>query len=123
MRKIIILFLGLAACRSAGAQIAHTDWKGYFQTPDSIELILHFKADTLVVNTEDSQTIEIMKFSTHEDTLSLTKIAGQSDCMDDGEALYQFQIRDDNLFIKVLRDDCDQRASSWPSKGLIRIRQ
>ncbi|MDE3213749.1 MAG: hypothetical protein KGM98_10985 [Bacteroidota bacterium] len=121
MRKISLLLLVVLFSGAAVGQLAHTDWKGTFQAPDSVELVLHFKADTLLVNTPDSQTIEIMQFSVHNDTLALRKIAGQSDCMDNSDALYQFELKEDSLFIKVLRDDCDQRASAWPLKGLTRL--
>lgn len=121
MRRIVLLAAIIFSSRISFGQIANTNWKGYFQTPDSVELVLHFKTDTLLVNTTDSETIEMMRFSVHNDTLSLVKIAGQSDCMDNSEALYKFELKQDRLFISVLRDDCDQRGSAWPVGGLTRM--
>jgi hypothetical protein len=122
MRKIIFVAIITFLSNHMFAQIVNTSWKGFFQVPDSMELVLQFKTDTLMVNTPDSETVEMMQYKVQNDTLSLVKITGQSDCMDNSTALCKFEIKADTLFITTLKDDCSQRASAWPLGGLVRMK-
>ncbi|MEO6843532.1 MAG: hypothetical protein ABI184_00085 [Ginsengibacter sp.] len=121
MQKILILIIVISSSRCVSAQLANTSWKGNFNIPDPTEMILKFKTDTLLLNYPYGSAIETMSYKINNDTLSIQKLAGQSQCSYSKDATYIIKIKDKKLFISPLSDDCYDRVNSWSSKGLEKI--
>ena len=106
MKKIIFIavigFLGI----TANAQLANAKWKGTVQMDQQVDMFLSFKTDTLeAITVEDGQVIETMKFSIQDSVLSISKLFGQSECSD-AESKYKFEIKEDELTLTLVSDDC-----------------
>ena len=121
MKKIIILFFAFCLAIGANAQFANTSWKGQFNMPDPTQMILQFKTDTLSLNSPDNTPFETMSYKISNDTLTIHKLYGQSECSYDKDATYKIMIKDKKLFATPLSDDCSQRVAVWPSDGLEKI--
>jgi len=111
MKKIIFIavigFLGI----TANAQLANAKWKGTVQMDQQVDMFLSFKKDTLeAITVEDGQVIETMKFSIQDSVLSISKVFGQSECSD-AESKYKFEIKEDELTLTLVSDDCPDRSS------------
>ena len=110
MKKIMliaaIVFTGIVA----NAQLANAKWQGTLQLNSPTDVILDFKADTLeAITVEDNQVIELMKFAVQDSVLSIWKISGQSQC-GDAESKYKFEIKENELTLTLLSDDCPDRS-------------
>lgn len=121
MKKIIIFILVFTSSYLVKAQIVNTSWKGQFNIPDPTQMILQFKTDTLYLNYTDNTPIETMSYKIRNDTLTLRKLDGQSECSYDQNATYKIFIKDKKLFITPLNDDCSMRLDAWPSDGMVEM--
>lgn len=121
MKKLLILFLAIISSAGVAAQVTNTSWKGIFNIPDPTEMILQFKADTLLLNYPSGSTLEEMSYKINNDTLSIQKLEGQSDCNTSEDAIYKIVMKNKRLFISPLSDNCFSRLNAWSSKGLEKI--
>lgn len=121
MKRIFFLFLVVLLTASANAQYQNTSWKGIYKIPDPTEMVLQFKQDTLLLNYfEDGSNAETMNYEMKGDTLTMTKISGISPC-DGIKGIYKLSIKDDKLFMTLIEDSCDARASSMPAEPLEKL--
>ncbi|HJS54576.1 MAG TPA: hypothetical protein VJ765_08540 [Chitinophagaceae bacterium] len=102
--KIIIIaaLLQFATVYSFGQSgvrptLKDSKWKGHIEAPQSMDIILDFRNDTLVVTSTDMTELETMFFSQKGDTVNLRKLIGTSPC-NDGHP--DFQIKDEKGFEK-----------------------
>jgi hypothetical protein len=106
-----VIFLLLSS--TINAQLTDTKWKNFMNIPDSYETIMHFKKDTAILTlAADGSIIETMIYSVSKDTLRLTKVNGLSPCTEN-TGLYRIQIKNDNLTIAPISDDCNERANAF----------
>jgi hypothetical protein len=111
MKKIFLIALISFVGAAANAQLANVKWKGTLQLDQQTDVFLNFKTDTLeAITVEDGQVIESMKFSVQDSVLSISKLFGQSECSDT-ESKYKFEIKEDELTLTVVSDDCPDRSS------------
>jgi hypothetical protein len=111
MKKIFLIALISCVGAAANAQLANVKWKGTVQMDQQVDMFLNFKTDTLeAITAEDGQLIETMKFSIQDSIVSIWKISGQSECSDT-ESKYKFEIKEDELTLTVVSDDCPDRSS------------
>jgi len=121
MKKILSLILVLLAIGSVKAQYQNTSWKGIYMIPEPTEMILQFKQDTLLLNYfEDKSNAETMHYEMKGDTLIMTKISGISPC-DGIKGSYKLSVEDDKLFMTLIEDSCDARASAMPQQPLVKM--
>lgn len=121
MKKILFLFMIVMAAGSANAQIQNTSWKGIYNIPDPTEMVLQFKQDTLLLNySQDGSNAELMNYQMKGDTLIMTKISGISPC-DGIKGSYKLSVKDDKLFMTLIEDSCDARASAMPQQPLVKV--
>ncbi|HEU5364396.1 MAG TPA: hypothetical protein VFU62_02630 [Hanamia sp.] len=121
MKKILILLFVFVITGNAKAQYANTSWKGIYYLPDATEMVLQFKKDTLLFNYfADGSNAETMNYQMKGDTLIMTKISGISPC-DGIKGSYKLSIKDDKLFMTLIDDSCDVRASAMPGKPLEKL--
>ncbi len=96
MKNILVLMIAMASCFPIKAQLANTSWKRKFNLPDPGEMILQFKADTLLLNDTNGSTFESMSYKISNDTLSILKLSGESDCSYSEYATYLVEIKEKN---------------------------
>src|SRR5882724_7161547 len=113
MKKIIFILPALFVFASINAQLNNTKWKGTILGDNPRNVILDFKKDKFEICTvSDSAIVETMNWIVNDNTFTVKKIDGQSDCDNSTIGKYQFSIKKDSLFVKVLNDVCDDRSSA-----------
>ena len=111
MKKIVFLAAIIFAGVSANAQLTNVKWKGVLQLDSPVDVIMDFRTDTLeAVTAEDGQILETMHFNVADTVLSIKKLSGQSEC-GESEAKYKFEIKDNELTLTLISDDCYNRSS------------
>ncbi len=112
MRNSLFCFLlaMLVGC-SVNAQLNNTKWKGIIKIEDAVNARFDFGKDTLVVrNLDENRVIETMLYSVKNQSFTLTKVSGQSDCDNSTIGKYTYQINNNSLTITLVEDACDDRA-------------
>ena len=105
---LTIIFIGL----NAQAQLANTKWKATLQLDEPIDVIFNFSADTLdVTSADDNSDIEAMNYSLQDTVLTLRKLYGQSQCDTSAVGNYSYKVNDDELWLVLISDNCDDRSS------------
>jgi hypothetical protein len=123
MRKSIVILLVLFVSSSVKAQFTHTKWKGTLELDQPMEVLFDFRKDTVeVFNLADNSSVEIMQYSTKDSVLTLQKISGASGCDAASVAKYKFRLKDDQLFLIRIEDDCDDRGNVLNNTKWTRIR-
>ena len=115
---LAVFFICLSADTAIENELQNTTWKGTFNIPEPTEGFFVFKQDTVTVMVND-YALETMQFSTKGDTLSLTKISGDSSCGSD-EGLYKYSVNGSSLKLQVLSDDCPDRSSGISTKKYVK---
>ncbi len=96
---------------SAKAQLTNTKWKGTIHLDQPTDIIIHFGTDTLeAFSAEDNSSVEIMHYSIQDTVLTVQKISGQSQCDDVVVGKYKIEIKDNEMLMTVIDDDCDDRG-------------
>ena len=112
MKKIIFTLFVCLAIVSVHAQIANTKWKGTLHTNNPMDVIFDFSNDSFrVTKVEDNAVVETMTYEAKDTLLTIKKVYGQSDC--DGVVIgkYRFEIKSNELYFKLVSDDCNDRSS------------
>lgn len=106
MAALLLLF----SCNKAKPinPIYNTAWAGIAHVPTAQNVVLQFSGDDLNVLLKD-QLIEQMKFTVSNDTLNISKKMGGSPCPVDSKGVYKYVIKDDQLEINYVSDECDSR--------------
>ena len=122
MKKIFIISVCLLAAFASNAQLENTSWTANFRVPDDTPMILQFKNDTLFLRVaETGEDFEVMKYSIKSDTLTYTKISGNSDCGPADKAVYKIEIKNETLFLNLVSDECPGRADATPAEGFKKV--
>jgi len=97
--------------------VSNTKWKGQIQVPQTLDIVLEFRNDTLIASSAEGMELESMFFSQSKDTLKLRKLNGQSPCDYITEGLYRLEWADNGgkVILHMIKDDCDARAGSITS--------
>jgi hypothetical protein len=112
MKKFIYMLVIFLITFSAKAQIANTKWKTTLQTDEAIDVIFNFGSDTLdVTNAGDNSDIEAMNYTLQDTVLSIRKLYGQSQCDTAAVGKYSFKINGNEVWMKLISDDCEDRAN------------
>jgi hypothetical protein len=113
MKKIIILFIISFVTLTINAQFSNTKWKGTLNLENPVDAIFNFSNDTLdVLNAQDNSSMETMKFTMQDSVLTFQKLFGHSECDNTTLGKYKFEIKGDDMTLKVMSDACDDRAQA-----------
>lgn len=98
--------------------INNTKWKGLITSPQSLEIVLEFKADSLRVTSMEGTELEVMYFLLNKDTLTLKKLNGTSPCdnVTEGAYLLRWIENGDKFQMLTIKDDCRARSNSITSE-------
>jgi hypothetical protein len=111
MKNISLAIIAIVAFASASAQLKNTRWNATLELNGSVNTMIDFGKDTALVYTvSDSTMIEKMTYTSNDTSFTLMKIEGQSQC-DNIPGKYGFTIKENNLSVKVLKDECYDRSN------------
>ncbi len=112
MKKTYLLLLSILLPAIMFAQLANTRWKATLIIDGPLNTIFDFRKDTCSIYTvADSTLIETMTYKQTDTTFTLHKIDGQSDCDKDVLGTYHFQVKNEQLSVQMLADECYDRSS------------
>jgi len=112
MKKVMIVLLMTCIGFAAKAQLVHTTWKGNIKGDAAQACTIKFGKDTVVLYGNDGGVIETMKYMANPKSLvlTLTKIAGQSDCNTTDAGKYKMVVSGNSLSLAVTADNCGDRS-------------
>ena len=111
MKNISLAIIAIFALASTSAQLKNTRWNTTLEINGSVNTMIDFGKDTALVYTvADSAMIEKMTYTSTDTSFILMKIEGQSQC-DNIPGKYGFTIKDNNLSMKLLKDECNDRSN------------
>ena len=112
MKKIIYTIVVSFIAITVNAQLANSKWKTTLQLDQPVDVIFNFTADTLdVTNAGDNSDIEAMNFTLQDTVLTFHKLYGQSECDTTVVGTYSFKINGNELWLKLISDDCSDRSN------------
>ncbi len=112
MKKLIYTLVIMFITFNVQAQLSNTKWKTTLQLDEAIDVIFKFSADTLdVTNVGDNSEIEAMNYTVQDTVLTMRKLYGQSDCDTSAVGTYSFKVNGDELWLKLISDDCSDRSN------------
>jgi len=118
MKKILSLITFTTLTSSLFAQLENSRWKSKLTIGGPVNVILDFKKDSVsLYNLADSSIIEIMSYTATDTSFTLLKIDGQSDCDNSTPGKYNFKIKNDSMYMKMISDDCYDRYSVIDNTG------
>ncbi|MCX6216331.1 hypothetical protein [Spirosoma sp.] len=110
---ILLLWVSLPATAQVKNPLAHTAWQGAVETSQLVNVIMRYGADTISMYTaSDQQLLETMTYTMKGDTLSWKKVSGSSPCDTQAIGIYQAIIKDDQLVLKLINDECPLRSGA-----------
>lgn len=122
MKEIAFVFLVFTSV-TVNAQLKNTKWKGTIQTDNKIDVIFNYKTDTLdVSNAQDGSNIETMTYAVKDSVMTLQKVYGQSNCDGVGKGKYNFGIKNNLLYLKLLSDSCSDRSAALSNSTWMKVK-
>jgi hypothetical protein len=112
MKKMILAFAFLFFVTAVNAQLTNTKWKITLALDNPIDVIFHFKKDTVTAfYAADNSIGEQMTYSVTDTSFTIQKIWGQSDCSNGSKGEYHFEIKEGVMYVKSISDDCERRST------------
>ncbi|GAB3942297.1 hypothetical protein GCM10028805_06700 [Spirosoma harenae] len=126
MKRFFVVTLLLGASLTATAQVknqlANTAWQGTVETSKVVDVVLRYGADTMRMYTvADKQLLETMSYTMKGDTLTWQKVSGTSPCDTQAIGIYQVVIKNEEMVLKLLKDDCRLRSGSLLPKPFKKV--
>lgn len=115
---IFLILFTIGVSSQAQSKLTNTKWAGVAYVPSAADIEFVFKKDSVSMIYE-GEVFELMTYKVKGDTLLLTKLEGNSPCSDE-VGMYKFEIKDNRLFIKLLKDDCEPRGAAFSAEGYLR---
>ncbi len=112
MKKILLVAVTFFIIITASAQLASTSWKGTLNLDQPQDAVFRFSVDTLdVVNADDGSSLETMKYTFSDSTLTIQKLFGQSECDVNTIGTYKCTVAGDQMLLNFMSDACDDRRN------------
>ncbi len=126
MKRFFVITLlvgaGLTATAQVKNQLANTAWQGTVETSKAVDVVLRYGADTMTMYTvADKQLLETMTYTMKGDSLTWKKVSGTSPCDTQAIGIYRVMIKNEEMVLKPLKDDCPLRAGSLLPKPFRKI--
>ncbi|HEX5155287.1 MAG TPA: hypothetical protein VFW07_27790 [Parafilimonas sp.] len=112
MKKTIFLLLLSFIALGTHAQVNNSKWKTTLQLDQPVDVVFNFSTDTLdVTEAADNSSLETMKYTLKDTVLTIQKLYGQSECDPATIGSYTCTINGDEMHLKIISDDCDDRGN------------
>ena len=104
----------VSAQTSINPDLRNTKWKGHIEIPQTLDIILEFRYDSLIVTSVEGLELGVMFFFQAKDTIRIRKLSGQGPCNNTTEGIYilKWTDSDDTLLFYPISDNCKQRSVS-----------
>jgi hypothetical protein len=131
MKKIVLLTsIVCLSVLTASAQLVNTKWKGMVRIPaDSVGTLRPFgitwvfTRDTATVTYDNNEMEpEVMTYKASGQQLLLKKVSGSVPCNNTDLLTCTYSIKNDQLFLKMISDDCKPRSQADASQPFDRVR-
>ncbi|HSZ86021.1 MAG TPA: hypothetical protein VK787_08310, partial [Puia sp.] len=128
--KKLFFFAGLICffIATANAQLAGTKWTGdahLLQSDGSlitVGITWNFEKDTVSVLFAGGGEPEVLTYSTQKNVLTLVKVSGGSPCDTGASGELRYDIKDDKLFLKVVKSNCEAFTKALDDKPYTRVK-
>lgn len=113
MAKVFVSIIILCSAFSANAQLTNTKWKGTLNIQGGMNVLFNYGKDTLdVVNMDDNSSIETMKYSVNDSTVTIQKLYGKSQCDNSTLGKYKYSIHNNEMTMSLISDSCFDRSNA-----------
>jgi hypothetical protein len=125
------LALAAVICLSlltAHAQLANSKWKGIIKIPaedgtlQSMGVTWSFQKDTTTVTYDNGMQPDVMLFKDDKTTVSFRKVTGGVPCDTTALLTCSYQIKNDQLLLKMIQDACVARSHADASAPFDRVK-
>jgi hypothetical protein len=125
------LLLAAIACLSlltANAQLANSKWKGVIKIPaqdgtlQPMGVTWSFQQDTTTITYDNGMQSDVMIFKDDKTTVSFRKLTGGVPCDTTALLTCSYQIKNDQLFLKMIQDACAARSHADASAPFDRMK-
>lgn len=124
MLRISIILLLLGGFLTGQAQLANTRWTSKMNIPSTMETVLDFKKDSLILTiAQTGDVVETMTYTVSGDTLKLVKLDGGSPCDNSTVGSYKLLMKEGKLYISPIADDCYERKEAFLPDAWIRVKE
>ncbi|RZK68570.1 MAG: hypothetical protein EOO85_24055 [Pedobacter sp.] len=126
MKRLFVITLLTWTCLTASAQmknqLANTAWQGAVNMGQVVDVVLRYEADTVkMYSVSDHEILETMTYSIKGDSLTWKKVDGGSPCDTQTPGIYQFIIKNDEMAINLIKDDCPARSGALLPKPFKKV--
>ncbi len=122
MKNAVLIFALCIVSFAADAQLAGTKWKGKVNIPNLTEVIFDFKTDVADVTTITGMPVESCSYTIKADTITFKKLNGGSPCPVNSVFTVQYIIKDDQMNINPLTDDCEGRKGTFNKEAFVKVK-
>jgi hypothetical protein len=131
MKKIALLTSIVSlSMLTASAQLANTKWKGMIRIPaDSVGTLKPFGVtwaftkDTATVTYDDNvMELEVMTYKAAGEKVMFKKVSGSVPCNNTDLLTCSYSIKNDQLLLKLVSDDCKPRGHADASQPFDRVK-
>ena len=110
--------------------LANTRWKGILRLPTDdgtlqpIGIIWNFQPDTASIIYDNGMQPDVMTYKADPDksTLTFRKVSGGVPCDTVALLTVSYSIKNDQLFLKMIQDDCKPRSHADASQPFDRVK-
>lgn len=109
-KSMFCLLLATVISGSLAAQLTNSKWKGIIDLGNPVNVSFDFGKDTLaVINLDENSVIETMIYKGTNTSFTIIKITGQSECDTTAVGKYNYLIKDNELLLTAVDDNCEDR--------------
>jgi hypothetical protein len=106
----------------AQTSLAGTAWQATVNIPDPTPVVFYFKQDTLLLLDPVSKYVyETMTYKHDGKQVTWQKVSGNSPCDTEGTGIYAYQIKKEQLLVRLVADPCPARSGAFTGKPLTKI--
>ncbi|RYE22849.1 MAG: hypothetical protein EOP42_23925 [Sphingobacteriaceae bacterium] len=122
MKNAILIFALCIVSFAADAQLAGTKWKGKINIPNPTEVIFDFKDGVADVVTTTGMPVESCSYTIKSDTITFKKTKGGSPCPVGSMFTVTYTVKDNQMNINTLTDDCEGRKGTFTKEALVKVK-
>jgi len=108
--------------------LANSIWRGIIKLPTEggelvpVPITFNFSKDTAAIIYDNGNTPEVMTYQVEKNTISFKKVSGNVPCDSTTVMVVSYEIKNDQLFLKLIQDACKARAAADASQPFDRVK-
>ena len=129
-RTLLLVAIASLTLLTAHAQLANSKWKGIIKIPaqdgtlQPMGVTWSFQMDTTTITYDNGMQSDVMIYKADADksTLTFRKVSGGVPCDTVALLTCSYQIKNDQLFLKMIQDACVARSHADASAPFDRVK-